>query len=41
MGTKFTREQFEQRLDPLFAFAREHEFEILVRGRGTSGATTT
>ncbi len=37
MGTKFTREQFEQRIDNLYTYAREQGFSIIALGPGNSG----
>ena len=37
MGSRFTRVQFEQRLDALYSFARAHEFDITALGHGHSG----
>jgi hypothetical protein len=37
MGTKFTQEQFEQRIDMLYAFAREQGFCIIALGPGSRG----
>ena len=37
MGSRFTREQFEQRLDALYAFAREQGYQITALGHEKGG----